>query len=85
MCITGASLIHNGNSMKRQEILENRMKAIEGEGGEKMLTSYDMDAQTFISHARRRRFLKLVVNSLETTHKEIERERKLTRHFINHP
>jgi len=32
MCITGASLIHNGNSMKRQEILENRMKAI-GVGG----------------------------------------------------
>jgi hypothetical protein len=28
MCITGASLIRNGNSMKRQEIFENQMKAI---------------------------------------------------------
>jgi len=41
-----------------------------------MLTSYEMDAQIFISHTRRRRFLKLVMNSLETQHKERERERE---------
>ena len=45
---------------------------------ERMLTSYEMDAQIFISHTRRRRFLKLVMNSLETQHKEIERERENT-------
>jgi hypothetical protein len=47
------------------------MKAIGGGWGgererEKMLTSYDMDPQIFISHTRKRRFLKLVMNSLET-------------------
>jgi hypothetical protein len=77
MRITGASLIRNGNSMNRQEILENRMKAIaEGGGEKKMLTFYDTEAQTFISHMRRRRFLKLAMNSLKTLHKEIQKERE---------
>jgi len=76
MYITGASLIRNENSMNRQEILDNRIKAIGVRGGEKkMMTFYDMDAQTFISHMRRR-FLKLVMNSFKTPHKEIEKERE---------
>jgi hypothetical protein len=48
-----------------------------------MPTSYDMDAQTFISHTRRRPFLKLVMNSLETSHekkRQTERENDLTLH-----